>query len=194
MLGAHGEPARAAHPGGHAPPDRVQGAEPDIANDHLTTSLAWVGWRCYASAITRSRGETAMMTSTDPFAGIPNAGGEDVAALPPELRTTRERAEYAVTVQCPNCLQRHGGRDCDRYPDPGADWRANPAESANAGTGWLPNALGRELEASPAIPVIDMRQGPKDHPCRGTWHYNGLNRGGHETYVCDSLAHTAIWP
>jgi len=41
-------------------------------------------------------------------------------------------------------------------------------------------------------PVIDARHGPQDHPCRGSWQYIGMNRGGHECFACDSGEHSLI--
>ena len=41
--------------------------------------------------------------------------------------------------------------------------------------------------------VIDLRNGPQDHACRGSWHYLGRNRGGHNIYQCDaSQPHRSI--
>ena len=42
--------------------------------------------------------------------------------------------------------------------------------------------------------VLDMRHGPVDHACSGSWDYVGLNAGGHEIYRCDSGRHIAIGP
>jgi hypothetical protein len=41
--------------------------------------------------------------------------------------------------------------------------------------------------------LIDMRSGPQDHACSGTWEYLGLNAGGHEIYSCDR-GHLGIGP
>lgn len=40
--------------------------------------------------------------------------------------------------------------------------------------------------------VIDARQGGRPHPCRSSWHYQGLNAGGHEIFECGSGAHRMI--
>jgi len=40
--------------------------------------------------------------------------------------------------------------------------------------------------------LIDMRNGPQDHACAGSWHYMGLNAGGHELYNCDSGRHYGL--
>jgi hypothetical protein len=36
------------------------------------------------------------------------------------------------------------------------------------------------------IDVLDNRNGPVDHSCRGTWHLLGKNREGHPLYECDA--------
>ena len=53
--------------------------------------------------------------------------------------------------------------------------------------------MARLSQARPCE-LIDLRQGPREHTCSGSWVYAGLNAGGHEIYRCDSGRHDAIGP